>query len=573
MTALAPTDSRRRTLEAQLADEKPALSVLLPEGMEWNRFARLAVNAAMASPKLLAGDRGSFMMALLNCAALGLEPNTPLHEAVIIPRGNAAVLQIEYRGLIELARASGSVRRLTAATVRKGDVFNFQRGAHPDLKHIPTWPPTGEPVAYYAYAEVDGDPVFEVMTKEEVEAHRDRYSDAYKKAVAEKKTDTPWIEEFDRMAEKTVLHKLERWLPKRVRMALQVDAAYESGGRAEVTQGGEIRVLTATEAGIDDDIEQSMGDAEVIDVTPTPAEPDPRAEKLAQRREELRESREPAKQEAPPTEDEGGEVEIIKQGMSDSERTLAVNAPGDAPVGGLDEHGYVKVSGEVRNIVTFPLRTRTSRSKAAVTCEACKEEIVPGESYYDAGPQCRVHEHCGVELSQLVLGGDATPEPAAKPETPPPAPQATPKDPAAELLTGAEIAKRVGIPVEELAGIYREHGDSLPSHMVPRPDGSGERLMFEPSAVDKIKAIVVASREAAKAAEKEEPAEDFPPTNAPRLTAEQQLAIMKAATAPGGAGMDWLLSKIHTQSPSWNTLDDVPEGLYEKVLGWAKKEE
>lgn len=49
----------------------------------------------------------SFLAALMNAAQLGLEPNTPLGQAYLIPYKNKSVLecqfQIGYKGLIDLA--------------------------------------------------------------------------------------------------------------------------------------------------------------------------------------------------------------------------------------------------------------------------------------------------------------------------------------------------------------------------------------------------------------------------------------------------------------------------------------
>lgn len=545
MTALAKTDSRITSLREHLDLEAQGIAALLPDNMPPERFARIVLTAAQSSPALAnPAMRGSLMMAVLNCAALGLEPNTPIHEAVIIPRGNDAVLQIEYRGILELARQSGQVRNLTAATVRKGDKFAYTLGDMPSLVHEPVFPPSSEPYAYYACARVNGDLYLEVMTREEVEAHRDRYSDAYNKAVREGKTNTPWIERFNRMAEKTMLHQLERWLPKRVRLAIQVDQAYASGGRAEVMESGEIRLISAEEAGIEQDIDEAMPD-EPIDVKASDPRRDEAEAKLQRRREEL----------APPEPATAAEEEGA------AEEPAAVEAlrerPKDAPVGDIDQQGWIKYSGKVRHIATFTVRTRTARSTETVECPACGEEIAVDEKYFDAGPKCRVHEACGLSLSQHVIGEEA-PVAAEKKDDPPAA--ASPTDPAAELLTGHQVAEELGITLNAMADLHRRHADALPWHMVPKDDG-GERLMYEPSVVGRLREII----DSAKAATLKESMD-----KAPRLSGDQKFGILTAAIA--GIGVDSLMVRLHTKNPNWTALDDIPASAYEKVLAMAKGE-
>lgn len=67
----------------------------------------------------------TFIAAMMQSAQLGLEPNTPLGQAYLIPykvKGMDKVqFQIGYKGLLELAHRSGKIKTLYAHEVRKND--------------------------------------------------------------------------------------------------------------------------------------------------------------------------------------------------------------------------------------------------------------------------------------------------------------------------------------------------------------------------------------------------------------------------------------------------------------------
>ena len=85
----------------------------LPSVMTPDRFTRMMLSAVSATPKLAECTPKSFLGAMMNAAQLGLEPNTPLGQAYILPYSNKGVMeaqfQIGYKGLIDLAYRSGEV--------------------------------------------------------------------------------------------------------------------------------------------------------------------------------------------------------------------------------------------------------------------------------------------------------------------------------------------------------------------------------------------------------------------------------------------------------------------------------
>ena len=105
-----------RRMEPQIRKALP--SVITPE-----RFTRMVLTALSSSPKLQACTPMSFMGAMMQAAQLGVEPNTPLGQAYLIPYGGVCQFQLGYKGLIDLAYRSGEVSSIQAHEVHENDVF------------------------------------------------------------------------------------------------------------------------------------------------------------------------------------------------------------------------------------------------------------------------------------------------------------------------------------------------------------------------------------------------------------------------------------------------------------------
>ncbi len=135
-----------KSMEKEIAKALP--SVITPE-----RFTRITLSALSANPQLAHTTPQSFLGAMMTAAQLGLEPNTPLGQAWLIPYKNKGILecqfQLGYKGLIDLAYRSGEVSIIQAHTVYENDVFDFEYGLDPGLKHIPAKVNRGEPVWFY----------------------------------------------------------------------------------------------------------------------------------------------------------------------------------------------------------------------------------------------------------------------------------------------------------------------------------------------------------------------------------------------------------------------------------------
>ena len=185
--------------------EKALPSVITPE-----RFTRIALTADSRNEKLQECTAESFLGSMMQSAQLGVEPNTPLGQAYLIPYRNKGVMEVQfqlgYRGMIDLAYRSGEVQNIQAHEVYENDTFEYELGLNPKLRHVPALKERGEVILYYAVFKLtNGGVGFEVMSKEDVEAFAKKKSKTYGTG--------PWQSDFDAMAKKTLVKRLLKFAP------------------------------------------------------------------------------------------------------------------------------------------------------------------------------------------------------------------------------------------------------------------------------------------------------------------------------------------------------------------------
>ena len=194
-----------KSMEGEIAKALP--SVITPE-----RFTRITLSALSSNPQLQQTTPASFLGAMMTAAQLGMEPNTPLGQAYLIPYRNKGVMecqfQLGYKGLIDLAYRSGEVLSIQAQVVYENDEFDYAYGLEPKLEHRPARSDRGEPIFFYAvFKTKDGGFGFEVMSVDDVRAHAKKYSQSFSSSYS------PWQKNFEEMAKKTVLKKVLKYAP------------------------------------------------------------------------------------------------------------------------------------------------------------------------------------------------------------------------------------------------------------------------------------------------------------------------------------------------------------------------
>ncbi len=195
---------------ALIKKQTPGFKMALPKDFDADRFTRLVLTALRGSEKLRSCNPASVLAAVMLSAQAGLEPNTPLHEASIIPFGREATFQIEYRGFLKLVWNSGLVARIDYDKVCENDHFVHKKGFEEVFEHEPLLKSDrGKAYAYYAQAElIGGGRALIVKSLDDVKKHAIRFSKSYKKG--------PWQTDFDSMAIKTCLKELcDKKLPKK----------------------------------------------------------------------------------------------------------------------------------------------------------------------------------------------------------------------------------------------------------------------------------------------------------------------------------------------------------------------
>lgn len=200
------------TMQSYIKSMQSEIAKALPSVMTPERFTRITLSALSTNPQLAETTPSSFLGAMMTAAQLGMEPNTPLGQAYLIPFRNKGKLecqfQLGYKGVIDLVYRSGEISVIQAHTVYENDVFEYELGLEPKLKHIPAKSDKGEPIFFYAmFKTKDGGYGFEVMSVEDVRVHAKKYSQSFSGAYS------PWTKNFEEMAKKTVLKKALKYAP------------------------------------------------------------------------------------------------------------------------------------------------------------------------------------------------------------------------------------------------------------------------------------------------------------------------------------------------------------------------
>lgn len=207
----------------------PELKKALPSVLTPERFTRIALSALNNTPQLQRCTPMSFISALLNAAQLGLEPNSPLGQAYLIPYKNKGNLecqfQIGYKGLIDLAYRNGQMQTIQAHAVHENDDFEFEYGLNPKLVHRPAFSDRGEAIYFYGlFKTVNGGFGFSVMSK----ADMDLFASTYSKALGT--SYSPWKTSYEEMAKKTVIKQALKYAPIKTEFqrALSTDGTIKS---------------------------------------------------------------------------------------------------------------------------------------------------------------------------------------------------------------------------------------------------------------------------------------------------------------------------------------------------------
>lgn len=170
-------------------------------------------------PALEGCSPASILDAVLACASFGFVPDG--REAVLTRDGSLAVFIPTYRGYVKAMHQSGVVTSVRVEFVYEGDEFVYEptRPAPDDFRHVPNLDVPrsrkGEPKFAYAFAWLRGgdrsQPV--ILSREDGEEIRDKYSRAYQRAVDAGREDSFWHLDFWAMTRKSAIRRLVKVVP------------------------------------------------------------------------------------------------------------------------------------------------------------------------------------------------------------------------------------------------------------------------------------------------------------------------------------------------------------------------
>lgn len=233
-------------------------STLTPEKM-----VRLVCAATLRQPDLALCTPLSILQSMMSAATYDLGVCDGSNEGYLVPYNckikgpdgrerweKQAQFIPGYQGLVKKAVESGKVRNIESRVVYVKDLFDYELGVCPTIKHKPhLGADRGEILAVYAVAFLpDGSTQFEVMAKDEIDAIKSR---------GKEKKFSPWESDYSEMARKTVVRRLYKYIPKSKVMSalLEIQAKSELGEfvDGEVLRPGDANVSSNPIKALNDD--------------------------------------------------------------------------------------------------------------------------------------------------------------------------------------------------------------------------------------------------------------------------------------------------------------------------------
>lgn len=212
----------------------PEIKKALPQHLNGDRMARIAMTAFRRNPKLAECDPRSVFAAVIQASQLGLEPDT-LGRAYLVPYKGECQFIPGWKGLVDLMNRSGQGTVWTGASF-KGDDFEYGLGDSPFVKHKPAGESHPDELQH-AYAvgrtKAGGWPIIEVWTRQRLVKHRDRYNKVGEKHYS--------FRDWEMYCRKVVLLQVLKYMPCSPELAAAIglnDAA--EAGRQGLTVGDAI---------------------------------------------------------------------------------------------------------------------------------------------------------------------------------------------------------------------------------------------------------------------------------------------------------------------------------------------
>lgn len=232
---ISPEQARINELRNFLNQGRGSLALAIPKTMAKHltpeRMIQLAVTATRRNPALLECTPLSIAASIVEASQLGLTCDGVLGEGYLVPRWSAKAgrklcsFQPGYRGLIALARRTGTVETIDGEAVFEGDHFSYSKGLNDKLEHVSTSEVQTKETLTHVWARIrfkGGGYQFKVLTKAQVESIRKR---------SQSPDAGPWVSDYPAMAIKTAIRQLMKLcdLSPEVARTVAIDEGLETG--------------------------------------------------------------------------------------------------------------------------------------------------------------------------------------------------------------------------------------------------------------------------------------------------------------------------------------------------------
>lgn len=260
-----------------LAANAGELAKALPQHVTIDRLNRLAVSTINRTPNLAQCTKASLIGGIVISSQLGLELNTPLGHAYLVPYKRSvktatgweevheAQFQLGYQGIVDLAYRTNLFTMIYAEAVYENDDFDYAYGMDKHLTHKPTDGAQGELKGIYAVFHLKGGGKdFKYWPAAKITAHAQKYSKSWDSKNNCFKKGSAWGDNFESMGRVPVIKDLLKLAPKSIefREALVQDGAVKA----------EIKGDMLNAKNVDIDAEYSMVDTTTGEIPMSDAE-------------------------------------------------------------------------------------------------------------------------------------------------------------------------------------------------------------------------------------------------------------------------------------------------------------
>src|ERR1700751_3117329 len=170
---MAHAELTKRPVVQLIQESAAEFAKRLPATVDAGRWAMQLATAVQKNPDLLECDARSLLLAAYEAAEIGISLSPTLQLGYLISYKGKVQFHISWRGLVQKAYESGSIKTFYAEVVYSKDRFERQFAPKRNLFHAPADGDRGEKIGSYALVEFrDGTVDWEFCDEKLIERHR-----------------------------------------------------------------------------------------------------------------------------------------------------------------------------------------------------------------------------------------------------------------------------------------------------------------------------------------------------------------------------------------------------------------